>query len=192
MTLSKSIRGALMRVAIPVAIGFATILPAVAQQSGIFVNGAQLALDTVRQLQQLYPVPIAPGRYWYDPFSGVYGIEGGPVAGQMLPGLNLGGPLRPDASRGTSGVFINGRQLTFGEQAYIAQLCQTPVVPGRYWVAANGIGGYEGGSAIFNLGLCGNRGGGGGGGSSTRTYCDGNGACTSSGILGTITTAPGG
>lgn len=161
-----------------------------AQPGGIFVNGVQLAADTVRQLQQIYPVPIAPGRYWYDSFSGVYGVEGGPVAGQMLPGLSLGGPLRADASRGTSGVFINGRQLTYGEQLYIAQLCQTPVVPGRYWVAANGIGGFEGGPPIFNLALCGNRGGG-GGGSSTRTFCDANGACTSTGILGSITTAPG-
>jgi hypothetical protein len=165
--------------------------PSAAQQSGISVNGIQLSLDIVRQLQQIYPVPIAPGSYWYDAFSGAFGIEGGPVAGQMSPGMNLGGPLRADASQGTSGVFINGRQLTVGESLYIAQACQTPVVPGRYWVAATGIGGFEGGPAAFNLALCGG-GGGTSGGSSTKTFCDANGACTSSGILGTITTAPGG
>ena len=158
----------------------------------IIVNNVPLTADTLTALQRLYPVPILPGRYWYDSFSGVYGIEGGPVVGQMLPGLGLGGPLRADASRGTSGVFINGRQLTFGEASYIAQVCRTPVVPGRYWVNAQGLGGYEGFPAAFNLALCGGGqgGGGGGGGSSTKTYCDSNGACTSSGILGTITTAP--
>jgi hypothetical protein len=55
---------------------------------------------------------------------------------------------------------------------------------------ANGVGGNEGGPATFWLGQCpGMQQQGGGSGSSTRTYCDANGACTSSGILGTITTA---
>jgi hypothetical protein len=161
-----------------------------ADTTGIFVNGRALTPETLRQLRQLYPVPIAPGRYWYDPVSGAYGIEGGPIAGQMQPGLGLGGPLRADASRGTSGVFINGRQLTLGEKSYIEQACSAPVVPGRYWVMAQGIGGFEGQPASFNLALCGGGNRGGGGGSSTRTYCDANGACTSSGVLGTITTAP--
>jgi hypothetical protein len=164
---------------------------AAGDSSSVIVNGVALTMETLRALQQLYPVPILPGRYWYDGFSGAYGVEGGPIAGQMLPGLNLGGPLRPDASLGTTGVFINGRQLTFGETAYLQQACQRPVIPGRYWVNAQGLGGYEGGPLAFNLALCGggsaqNR----GGGSSTRTYCESNGVCTSSGVLGTITTGP--
>lgn len=73
---------------------------------------------------------------------------------------------------------------------YIALGCQTQVVPGRYWVNALGIGGFEGGPAMFNLAQCGARGGQASGGSRTSTWCDANGACTSSGILGTVTTAP--
>jgi hypothetical protein len=157
----------------------------------IVVNGQALADETVRQLQQLYPVAIPAGRYWYDAVSGAWGREGEPVAGQMVAGLTLGGPLAANASGGTSAVFINSRQITIGEKAYIEARCQTPVIPGRYWIAANGIGGYEGGPAIFNLAQCPgvpqpSR----GGSSSSRTYCDPNGACTTSGILGTITTAP--
>src|SRR5262249_21677596 len=83
-----------------------------AADSQIFVNSVPLSADAVRQLQRIYPVPIKPGRYWYDAVSGAWGWEGEPIAGQMAPGLKLGGPLRADASRGTSGIFINGRQIT--------------------------------------------------------------------------------
>lgn len=157
----------------------------------IVVNGTTLTVETIQQLQQVYPVAIPAGHYWYDAVSGAWGREGEPIAGQMLAGLTLGGPLAANASRGTSGVYINGRQITVGEKAYIETLCQAPVMEGRYWIAANGIGGYEGGPAFFNLAQCPgvpqpSR----GGSSSSRTYCDPNGACTTSGILGTITTAP--
>jgi len=159
-------------------------------RSSIVVNGQELSVETVRQLQLLYPVTIPPGRYWYDPISGVYGLEGQPVAGQMLPGLSLGGPLAAQASHGTSGVYINGRQLTTGEKLYIEQLCQTPVPAGRFWVVATGLGGYEGQPTSFNLAQCpGVTRSQGGGQSMSRTFCDANGACTSTGILGSITTA---
>ena len=157
----------------------------------VVVNGVALTADTVRALQRAYPVAIAPGRYWYDPISGAYGREGQPIAGQMIAGMALGGPMRADASRGTSGVFINGRHITGGEKAYIEQRCQTPVALARYWILFNGLGGYEGGPAIFNLGQCpglarqstGAR-------SMSKTYCDANGNCTSTGVLGYIATTP--
>lgn len=166
---------------------------AFAQRSGegkVVVNGVVLSADAERALRQMYPVAIAPARYWYDPVSGAWGPEGGPIAGQMMPGLALGGPLRADASRGRSGVFINGRQITDGEKAYLEQLCRTPVIPARYWILANGIGGYEGGPAVFALGQCPGMASRGGGGSSSRTYCDAQGNCTSTGVLGYITTTP--
>ncbi|HEY6222678.1 MAG TPA: hypothetical protein VIW26_02760, partial [Gemmatimonadales bacterium] len=160
------------------------------QGTDVVVNGEPLSDETIQQLQQVYPVAIPPGRYWYDAMSGAWGHEGEPIAGQMMAGLRLGGALAANASRGTSGVYVNGRQITLGEKGYLEALCQTPVIPGRYWIVANGIGGYEGGPPIFNLAQCPgvpqqNR-----GSSSSRTYCDPNGACTTSGILGTITTAP--
>jgi hypothetical protein len=107
----------------------------------------------------------------------------------MMPSLALGGALAADASRGNSGVFINGRQITAGEKSYIEQLCQTPVAPSRYWVMANGAGGYEGQPASFNLAQCpGVPQQSSGPHSMSKTYCDPNGACTSTGILGSITT----
>lgn len=161
----------------------------VGDNTSIIVNGEALSPETVRQLQQVYPVNVPPGRYWYDAVSGGWGREGEPIAGQMMPGLRLGGALAADASRGTSDVFINGRRLTAGEKRYIEVLCQTPALPGRYWVLANGIGGYEGQPALFNLSQCpGVQQQSSGPRSMSRTYCDPNGACTSTGILGSITT----
>ena len=157
--------------------------------TSIIVNGEALAPETVQQLQQVYPVNVPPGRYWYDAVSGVWGREGEPIAGQMMAGLRLGGALAADASRGTSDVWINGRRLTAGEKRYIEVLCQTPALPGRYWVLANGIGGQEGQLALFNLSQCpGVQQQSSGPRSMSRTYCDPNGACTSTGILGSITT----
>jgi hypothetical protein len=159
--------------------------------TSIVVNGVALSEQTIRQLQQVYPVQVAPGRYWYDAVSGAWGREGEPIAGQMIPGLSLGGALASDASRGTSLVFINGRQITAGEKSYIEVLCQRPAVSGRYWIMANGVGGFEGEAAFFNLSQCLGvpQQQSGGGHSMSRTYCDANGACTSTGILGSITTA---
>jgi hypothetical protein len=57
----------------------------------VIVNGQALPAKTVQELEKAYQVPIA---------------------GQMMPGLRLGGALRANASRGDSGVFINGRELT--------------------------------------------------------------------------------
>ena len=157
--------------------------------SAVFVNGQALPADTVRTLERAYQVPIAPGRYWYDPFSGAWGVEGGPIAGQMMPGLKLGGPLRADASKGNTQVFINGRELTMVEVLGLQQACRTAVYRGRYWVNAQGIGGIEGGPPIFNLAACGQSSGGGGRGSSTRTYCDEQGNCSSHGLWGWISTS---
>jgi len=136
--------------------------PAVAQD--LFVNGVRIEDKTRQALEQAYGVPIKPGRYWYDRVSGVWGTEGGPAQGQIHPGLQLGGPLRANASRGDTGVFVNGRQLHRLDVAALRRCTQ--VIPGRYWVLANGVGGYEGAPPSFNLAvLCGNAGG---GGSSTR------------------------
>lgn len=121
---------------------------AMAQQA-VVVNAVALDARTLDALQARYG-PIAPGRYWYDPVSGLWGLEGGPHAGQIMPGLRLGGPLRANASGGGTGVVINGRAIHPAELAQLERLFGQ-VNPGRYWLNAQGIGGYEGGPALFNL-----------------------------------------
>jgi hypothetical protein len=69
--------------------------------------------------------------------------------GLGIAGLNIGGPLRVDASRGNTGVFINGRELHQMDVVGLQQL--GPVYRGRYWVDAYGNCGFEGGPALLNL-----------------------------------------
>ena len=110
----------------------------------------------------LYYGAIPAGNYWYDPVSGLWGASGGPSSGQIYPGLVLGGALEANASGGGTGVFINGRELHPSEVAYLQRLYGS-VVPGRYWMNAQMIGGFEGGPAIFNLSAAGGGGSGGSG-----------------------------
>jgi len=125
-------------------------LSAIAQPGipSIVVNGVRLKPAKIQMLMALGLRP-QPGRYWYDRVSGPWGVAGGPTQGQILPGLELGGRLRPDASGGRTGVFINGRELHPLEVRYL-QGC-TPVRRGRFWMIANGMVGPEGGPPQANL-----------------------------------------
>lgn len=123
-------------------------------QDAIFVNGERVVQeDYVRELAR-YGIPmtvqVPDGDYWYDKNSGLWGVRGGPTLGQMPPELSLGGELQADASGSGSGIFINGRELHATEVLYLQQLFGY-TVPGRYWMNAMGVGGMEGGPAIFNL-----------------------------------------
>ena len=117
-------------------------------QGAVSVNGVVITQAQRTSLEQAYGT-IQHGRYWYDKVSGLWGQEGMPTIGQIMPGLDLGGPLNADASRGDTKVFLNGRELTQAEVTTLQQL--GPVLPGRYWVNAQGIGGLEGGPPQFNL-----------------------------------------
>ena len=119
-------------------------------QSQVFVNGSALTREQVASLERAYGVPVQAGRYWYDQTAGLWGKEGMSPTGQIHPGLNLGGTLKADASAGKTGVFINGRELTAVEVTQLQHMFGV-ILPGRYWLNAQGIGGYEGGPAQFNL-----------------------------------------
>ena len=58
---------------------------------------------------------VAPGHYWYDPISGLWGGVGFSAGGQLPVGLPLGQPSR-DASGGTTGVLLNDRELRRSER----------------------------------------------------------------------------
>ncbi len=133
--------------------------------ASVRVNGVALEPQIRTALAQAYG-PIADGSYWYDPYSGLWGVQGGPSVGRIMPGLTLGGPLRANASGSGSGnqtgVFINGREIHPQEYQLLVQMFGY-VNPGRYWLGPNLVGGYEGGPPQFDLRQSARQGGGGGG-----------------------------
>lgn len=119
-------------------------------QTGVYVNGKEMPLAYQQTMEQYYQMKIQKGRYWYDATCGLWGLEGGPALGIILPNLQLGGSLRADASRGRTGIYINGRQIDYTEQLQWQQLVG-PITRGRYWLDAYGNVGLEGGPALVNL-----------------------------------------
>jgi hypothetical protein len=115
----------------------------------VVINRVRISDAIIRALEMRYRGHIVNGEYWYDKVCGAWGLEGGPTLGFIEAGFNLGGPLRRDASRGNTGVFVNGRELHQVDVAGLQQL--GPVYRGRYWVDAQGYVGFEGGPAFANL-----------------------------------------
>ena len=96
-----------------------------------------------------YGVRLPDNDYWYDNRSGAAGFWKGPAVAGLPAGLGLGGPMPANCSGGTTGVFVNGRELHQVDVAGLSQL--GPVYRGRYWVDANGTFGLENGPAHGNL-----------------------------------------
>lgn len=107
------------------------------------VNRVALPEEDVRRFEKESGMRLPRGDFWYDPVSGAWGLEGGPTAGFTFPGMRLGGPLPQDASRGNTGVFINGRELPMQDVAGLQQM-QVPVQQGRWWIDSQGNFGVEG------------------------------------------------
>lgn len=115
----------------------------------VTINGQRLSDQDVETFERTFRIQVRDGDYWYDRMNGSWGLTRGPVAGFILAGLDLGGPLREDASNGDTGVFINGRQLHRVDVARLAQI--GPVYPGRCWMDALGNIGIEGQPAFGNI-----------------------------------------
>ncbi len=123
----------------------------------VVINGEPLTANEVAMLSNMAGAPVPPGDYWYDPVCGAWGYRGGPCMGFGRAGVAVGGELAGNASGGGTGVFVNGRELHPYDVAALKN-CTGVVYQGRYWLNANGIGGFEGGPPLFNLAqMCGGK-----------------------------------
>jgi hypothetical protein len=117
------------------------------QSLAVRVNGTALTDEQVKALATRYRTLIAPGEYWYDARTGLWGVAGGPAVGFLMPGESIGGVLQANASGGDTQVFVNGRELHAADVRNLDQLFAvygTRTLPGRYWSDANGNFGREG------------------------------------------------
>jgi hypothetical protein len=107
------------------------------------INGVVLTDQQKAQFVRMYGVQPLAGEFWYDPRSGLWGVKGREAFGLIRPGHDYGS-LSSNASAGTTGVFINGRQINLAEAIYIRNLLGS-VMPGRWWLdGASGYFGLEG------------------------------------------------
>jgi len=115
------------------------------------INGIPLTAQQKAEFVRIYGTPPLAGEFWYDARSGLWGVKGREAFGVLRPG-HAYGPLSPAASAGTTGVFINGRQINLAEALYIRNLLGS-VMQGRWWLdGATGYFGLEGSNApVGNL-----------------------------------------
>ncbi len=109
----------------------------------VIINNIILSAQQLAEFENTYGQKPKPGNYWYDKVCGLYGITGQPALGFMYPGHDLG-VLARNASNGNSFVLINDRELTEFEWMMLSQLTGATVMPGSYWLDAQGNAGMQG------------------------------------------------
>ncbi len=131
--------------------------PSVSQKSGeqsvgvVIINGVALSNEQIAGIEKTYGVKPKPGSYWYDAKSGLYGVVGYPAYGYMRPNHRFGS-MKSNVSKGTTGVFINGRELPTLEYTVWSYMVGSWIQPGKYWLDHQGNAGYEGNpTAVINL-----------------------------------------
>jgi len=97
----------------------------------IIFNGKVLTEEQKEEFEAWFGVLPESGEYWYDPVSGLAGVVGGEAAASLGPDLPLGEVAR-DASRGDTGVIVNGREITQNEVDFLEAIFQVDVAEDDY------------------------------------------------------------
>lgn len=80
-------------------------------RSSVSINGHSLTERMLRKAEKQAGA-IQPGSYWYDYRAGFWGVMGGPGLGIIPPFIEeLNFPMPENCAGGTTGVFVNGREL---------------------------------------------------------------------------------
>jgi len=103
----------------------------------IIINGQVLTEEQKEEFLEWYGVLPDPGRYWYDSVSGLTGVVGSEAAASLDPDLPLGQVAR-NASKGDTGVIVNGRELTQNEVDFLEALFEVDIPENDYTLDAFG------------------------------------------------------
>ncbi|KAK8554537.1 hypothetical protein V6N13_093520 [Hibiscus sabdariffa] len=80
-------------------------------RGNISVNGHPIPERVLKKAEKMAG-PIQPGHYWYDFRAGFWGALGGPCLGIIPPFIEeFNYPMPENCAGGTTGVFVNGREL---------------------------------------------------------------------------------
>ncbi len=126
------------------------LAPLANAEDKVVVNRVSLSAAQVSQLERQLNSNLKPGRYWYDVRSGLWGNEGEGNKGQLPANLSIAAPMPADISGTGTGVWVNGREIHTQEYQYLLRVYGR-VIPGRYFLEANGNAGFEGGPIAYNL-----------------------------------------
>ncbi|KAF3628614.1 hypothetical protein T459_21960 [Capsicum annuum] len=81
------------------------------EKANITVNGHLIPDRLIRKAEKRAG-PIRPGHYWYDFRAGFWGVIGGPCLGIIPPFVEeFNYPMPDNCAGGSTGVFVNGREL---------------------------------------------------------------------------------
>ena len=103
----------------------------------VTINGEALSDEQKEQFEILFGGLPEPGKYWYDPVSGLAGVVGGEAVASLGPDLALG-EVAKNASRGNTGVIVNGREITRNEVDFLEAIFFVEVVKDEYTLDAYG------------------------------------------------------
>ena len=98
-TLFRNLLGATL-----VASALGAALPSDALARAVIVNGQLLGPQELAVADANAGFYLPDGRYWYDPQSGYWGVEGGPALGRVAPQPQSGWGYRNDTT-GTGMVY---------------------------------------------------------------------------------------
>ncbi|XP_037432525.1 extra-large guanine nucleotide-binding protein 1-like [Triticum dicoccoides] len=106
----------------------------------IYVNGAKLSPEELALLQgcSCPPSRLRPGFYWYDKVSGFWGKEGHKPHCIISANLNVGGALVQKASNGSTGILVNGREITKSELQILKLAGVQCAGKPHFWLNADG------------------------------------------------------